>query len=75
MGFGQSGVRGLLHIELKELQLQPRTRYYYRVKIWDQHHRPTEWSEAAWWEMGLLSPEEWARRMDYGSLGLPCGRG
>ncbi|MEK3878850.1 glycoside hydrolase family 78 protein [Paenibacillus sp. FSL M7-0420] len=48
-----------LHIELKGLELQSRQIYYYRVKIWDQHNRPTEWSQAAWWEMGLLSPEEW----------------
>nr|WP_238650286.1 glycoside hydrolase family 78 protein [Paenibacillus piscarius] len=48
-----------LHMELKELELKSRGRYYYRVKIWDQHDRPTEWSGAAWWEMGLLSPEEW----------------
>jgi alpha-L-rhamnosidase len=48
-----------LHIELKELQLQPKQRYYYRIKIWDQQNRPTEWSDTAWWETGLLSPEDW----------------
>ncbi|WP_245647885.1 glycoside hydrolase family 78 protein [Paenibacillus borealis] len=48
-----------LHIELKELELQSRQRYYYRIRIWDQLNRPTEWSETAWWEMGLLSPEDW----------------
>lgn len=48
-----------LHIELKELELQSRQRYYYRIRIWDQQNRPTEWSETAWWEMGLLSPEDW----------------
>ncbi|WP_405115200.1 family 78 glycoside hydrolase catalytic domain [Paenibacillus sp. FSL K6-1217] len=49
-----------LHIELKGLELASRQRYYYRIQIWDQHNRPTEWSQAAWWEMGLLSPEEWS---------------
>lgn len=48
-----------LHVELKELQLKSGQRYYYRVKIWDQQNRPTDWSETAWWEMGLLSPGEW----------------
>ncbi|MEK5492027.1 glycoside hydrolase family 78 protein [Paenibacillus sp. FSL R7-0297] len=48
-----------LHIELKELELQPKQRYYYRIRIWDQQNRPTEWSDTAWWETGLLSPEDW----------------
>lgn len=48
-----------LHIELKELQLQPKQRYYYRIRVWDQQNRPTEWSDTAWWETGLLSPEDW----------------
>lgn len=48
-----------LHVELKELELQPRQRYYYRIKVWDQQNRLTAWSETAWWETGLLSTEEW----------------
>ncbi|NQX45082.1 family 78 glycoside hydrolase catalytic domain [Paenibacillus tritici] len=48
-----------LHLELKELELQSRQRYYYRITLWDQQNRQTGWSETAWWEMGLLSPEEW----------------
>lgn len=48
-----------LHIEMKELQLQPKQRYYYRIRVWDQQNRPTEWSDTAWWETGLLSPEDW----------------
>lgn len=48
-----------LHIELKELEQQPKQRYYYRIRVWDQQNRPTEWSETAWWEAGLLSPEDW----------------
>jgi len=36
-----------------------RTRYYYRVKAWDNYGREAEWSRPGWWETGLLSPEEW----------------
>ncbi|QTH41018.1 family 78 glycoside hydrolase catalytic domain [Cohnella sp. LGH] len=39
--------------------VRSRTRYYYRVKAWDNHGRETEWSRPCWWETGLLSPEEW----------------
>ncbi|MBW4085726.1 glycoside hydrolase family 78 protein [Paenibacillus sp. S150] len=47
------------HVELKEPVLRSRQRYYYRVKVWDLEDRNTEWSEAAFWEMGLLEAEEW----------------
>lgn len=40
--------------------LQSRGRYYYRVKVWDQAGRESDWSDAAWWEMGLLSPSDWS---------------
>nr|AYQ73063.1 alpha-L-rhamnosidase [Cohnella candidum] len=36
-----------------------RTRYFYRVKVWDQFGRESEWSEIDWWETALLSAEEW----------------
>ncbi|MFC5452773.1 alpha-L-rhamnosidase [Paenibacillus aestuarii] len=39
--------------------LQPRTRYHYRVKVWDNFGRESAWSEAAWWETGLLEISEW----------------
>ncbi|OKP99100.1 glycoside hydrolase family 78 protein [Paenibacillus sp. P46E] len=47
------------HVELVEPELRSRQRYYYRVKVWDRENRHTEWSEAAFWEMGLLKAEEW----------------
>ncbi|WP_372637231.1 family 78 glycoside hydrolase catalytic domain [Cohnella sp.] len=39
--------------------VRSRTRYYYRVKAWDNYGRETGWSRTGWWETGLLSPEEW----------------
>ena len=39
--------------------LEPRTRYYWRVRVWDGDGQPSAWSEVSWWEMGLLSPSEW----------------
>ncbi|MBD0383824.1 alpha-L-rhamnosidase [Paenibacillus sedimenti] len=40
-------------------ELKSRTRYSYRVKVWDGFGRESEWSETAWWEIGLLSQSEW----------------
>ncbi|MDR6884790.1 family 78 glycoside hydrolase catalytic domain [Bacillus sp. 3255] len=39
--------------------LKSRTRYLYKVKVWDHFGRESAWSETAWWEMGLLARTEW----------------
>ena len=39
-------------------KLEPRTRYYWSVRVWDANGRPSESSETAWWETGLLG-QEW----------------
>jgi len=39
--------------------LQSGKRYYWQVKVWDNHNNESPWSDAAYWEMGLLKPEEW----------------
>lgn len=41
------------------LELQPRTRYYYRVKVWNQSGMASPWSEIAYWEMGQLQAADW----------------
>ncbi|GBF77992.1 putative alpha-L-rhamnosidase, partial [Paenibacillus sp. 598K] len=38
--------------------LQARTRYYYRVQVWDGADEPSSWSEPSWWETALRR-EEW----------------
>lgn len=40
-------------------ELQPGVRYYWRVKLWDNHGNESDWSEAAYWETGLLNKENW----------------
>ncbi len=37
-------------------------RVFWKVRSWDRDGRASEWSEAASWTMGLLSPEEWRAR-------------
>ncbi|RSN44480.1 glycoside hydrolase family 78 protein, partial [Actinomadura sp. WAC 06369] len=34
--------------------LEPRTRYHWTVRVWDDRGRPSRWSEPTWWETGLL---------------------
>lgn len=39
--------------------LQSGRRYYWQVSIWDGADKQSAWSELAFWEMGLLKPEDW----------------
>ncbi len=32
---------------------------WWRVMVWDQDGKPSAWSDAARWSMGLLKPEDW----------------
>ena len=48
-----------IHIPYGGPALQSRQRVTWRVRVWDELDRLTEWSEAAWFEMGLLSPNDW----------------
>ena len=48
-----------VHVEYKGQPLQSRTRYYYRVRVWDQKGRVSDWSKTAFWETGLLDTGEW----------------
>ncbi len=43
-------------------ELQSAKRYYWQVRVWDNKGRVSGWSEKAWWQMGLLRPEDWAAR-------------
>jgi alpha-L-rhamnosidase len=42
--------------------LQSRSRYYWQVQVWDNHHRCSGWSQPAFWEMGLLREADWRAR-------------
>lgn len=39
--------------------LEKFTRYYVRIKAWDEGGRETEWSETAFFEMSMLSYQDW----------------
>lgn len=40
--------------------LESRRRYFWQVQVWDASDRPSQWSEPAYWEMGLLQRSDWS---------------
>lgn len=41
--------------------LRPRTRYHWRVRVWDGADEPSDWSATRWWETALLGTPWQAR--------------
>ena len=39
--------------------LEPRQQCWWQVRVWDESGKPSEWSRAAKWGMGLLSESDW----------------
>jgi alpha-L-rhamnosidase len=47
------------HIEYDGKPLSSTQRIWWKVRVWDQADRPSTWSDASYWEMGLLSADDW----------------
>lgn len=56
---GKVNADSSVHIGYEGETLLPRTRYYWRVRIWDSEDNASVWSEAAYWETGQLSEQNW----------------
>ena len=52
--------------------LTSRTRYYWKVRVWNQSGRLSEYSEPTWWEMGLLQPGDWVGNWIEPEGGVPA---
>ncbi len=48
-----------VHIVYKGGPLQSSQRYYWQVRIWDNKHRISNWSNPSWWETALLDKALW----------------
>ncbi|NJN28077.1 MAG: hypothetical protein HC819_19945 [Cyclobacteriaceae bacterium] len=35
------------------------TRYYWKVRAWNQEGNPSEWSDPSWFETSMMSPSDW----------------
>lgn len=48
-----------VQIDYDGATLETAERYYWKVRVWDQHDVASAWSAASWWEMALLDPSDW----------------
>jgi len=48
-----------IHVPYDGPQLQPRTRYYFRVRVQDNGGNDSGWSTTSFWETGLLETAAW----------------
>ena len=51
-----------VNLEYDGPRLESATRCHWRVWVWDVEHQASAWSEPAWWDMGLLDPDDWTAR-------------
>ena len=51
-----------IHVEYQGPPLESGKRCYWCVRTWDKDGHPSPYSDLAYWEMGLLTPEDWDAR-------------
>jgi alpha-L-rhamnosidase len=56
---GQQNSGQSIHVGLVGLLPEARTRYYYRVRAWNQAGKGSDWTEPAFFETGLLDASQW----------------
>ncbi|KAA3661741.1 MAG: alpha-L-rhamnosidase, partial [Calditrichaeota bacterium] len=56
---GKVGSEQSIHVAYAGPQVQSGQRYFWRVRVWDGDDQASEWSDTQFWEMGLLSPNDW----------------
>ncbi|WP_246186877.1 family 78 glycoside hydrolase catalytic domain [Microlunatus speluncae] len=51
--------------------LNPRTRYFWTVRVWDETATPGPWARTAWFETALPAGEDWPARWIGSGIELP----
>ena len=51
-----------IHIEYAGKPLKSRMQCHWKVRVWDKHGRISDWSQPAFWTMGLLDEDDWKAR-------------
>jgi len=48
------------NVSYKGGEIKKSTRYFWRVRIWDERDVPTDYSEISWWESTKLAEADWS---------------
>jgi len=56
---GKVTAEDMTHVLYDGLPMQSRSRCHWQVRLWDEQDLPSDWSDRAQWEMGLLEPGDW----------------
>ncbi|MBC7509041.1 MAG: family 78 glycoside hydrolase catalytic domain [Ferruginibacter sp.] len=48
-----------VHIIYEGTALKSTKKYYWQVRVWDNHGKTSAWTKPAFWQMGLLKKEDW----------------
>ncbi len=48
-----------IQVEYKGKQLSSTKKYFWKVKVWDSKGNTSNWSNASYWQMGLLQRNDW----------------
>lgn len=56
---GKVASEASVHIPYAGEALRPGLRCYWRVRVWDAQDAASQWSETAFWEMGLIDEANW----------------
>lgn len=54
-----------LQISYSGKKLKSFTRYYWKVRVYNQNGEVSDWSKISWWETAVLKPEEWKAKWIY----------
>src|SRR5207249_5533107 len=48
-----------IQVKFAGKKLSPAKTYYWRVMVWNNQNRVSNWSPVAFWQMGLLAKNDW----------------
>ena len=48
-----------INVRFSGASLKPFTRYFWRIRVYDQNDRASEWSEVAWFETAMMKDGDW----------------